>query len=217
MNLRRLSNRIFIACFVLTLVSGVLLCAPRSSAANTATFLFQVTVPEACSISSGETHLDSTTPSITSTIGTSNITAFCNDACGFAIYAVGSTGNTIGDTNLRSTSSAAYIPTGSASPATGSQWNFAIGQGNAPGNYAVTIVDGYNSAHTVPSTYTKIAYRNSVTDQTIGANFTATYYIYASSGQAPETYSGDISYFLIHPHIISSNPVTYSPATLHSI
>lgn len=218
MNFRKLFNRLFAACFLITLASGVLLSSPHSSAANSASLTLRVNVPEACSLSSGTTHEAVVIPQTVTTIGTSYITAMCNDASGFAIYAVGSSGDTIGDNNLYSTTSANFIETGDAANPTGSQWNFTIANNaSVQGNYSTVIVDGFTTAHTIPSTYTKIAYRNSLTDQTIGANFTATYRVYTYSGQAPEVYTGKVSYFLVHPHVISTNPETYSPATLNSL
>ncbi len=215
MNFRRLINRLFVACFLVTLVSGVLLLSPKSSAANNASLVFRVTIPEACSLSAGTTHNASVIPRQTTTIGTSYITAMCNDASGFAIYAVGSSGDNIGDNYLRSTTSANYIATGAAASPTNSQWNFRINNNSAvSGNYTPTIVTGFDSAHVIPSTYTKVAYRNSLTDQTIGMNFTATYTVYTSGTQAPETYAGKVSYFLVHPHTLTTNPATYTADTI---
>ena len=71
---------------------------------------------------------------------------------------------------------------------------------------APNVVNGadasFNQYHTVPNEYTKVAHKNSATDMdttTGGVTLTSTYAVYISKTQAPDTYSGQVIYTLVHP------------------
>ncbi|MBR2741660.1 BspA family leucine-rich repeat surface protein [Candidatus Saccharibacteria bacterium] len=182
-----------------TLLSGTILASTLVSADNDSVVdEINITVPESCSISG--TGMDSHNANIangiyTADIGTTTLTAFCNDNEGFAIYAAGYTGDEIGGTNSNklvgtTASGNAAIESGLATSASNpdiSNWamKLAITQdsGDTTGTNAFTIDSAPNVAlpseaeqsatsasfsqyHVVPNEYTKVAHKNSGTDMT---------------------------------------------------
>ena len=145
-------------------------------------------------------------------IGKTTLTTFCNDVNGFAVYAVGFTGETIegGDNNkLVGVSSGLKINTGVyTSGDTDSSWSMKVNkitdssQSYNPNN--LSVLGGYDNWHTVPTEYTKVAnYQaetgSSATDTTLGSKLTTTYAAYVSTTQAADTYQGKVKYVLVHP------------------
>ena len=85
----------------LTLLSGAVLSAPKANADTSGTVDITVNVPAACSLTPANTSLTKTiNPGTSAEIGTANLKAVCNDPSGFAIYAIGYTNNTHGNTDL---------------------------------------------------------------------------------------------------------------------
>ena len=89
-----------------TMLAGGILTLPGASADDSSVSTATITVPVSCTMSG--TGMNSHTASIENGrkvegIGTTDIKAFCNDSEGFSIYAVGFTGDTIGNTYLRDT------------------------------------------------------------------------------------------------------------------
>ncbi len=183
-----------------------------------------ITVPISCTMTgNGMTSHNASIPNGTyiDDIGTTTLKAFCNDNSGFAIYAVGYTGNEIGaasSTKLVGTSASnnATIDTGTATgPVSGndtSNWAMKLNT-NSSATYTITLDNGFGSYSAVPSSYTKVAHRDNGTDigqSAEGASLTTTYAAYISKTQAADTYSGKVIYTLVHPSSAPA-PVACNP------
>ena len=207
------------------ILSGGVLASSYVSAETDVVDEINITVPESCSLSG--TGMNSHNANIangtyTADIGTTTLHAFCNDSEGFAIYAAGYTGDTIGETNsnkLVGASTNTTIETGLATSAGNpdvSNWamKLAITQdcGDITGTNAYTIDSAPNTSggsdasfgeyHVVPHEYTKVAHKNSATDMTAntgGVKLTTTYAAYISKTQPADTYTGQVIYTLVHP------------------
>ena len=157
-------------------------------------------------------------------IGSTTLHAFCNDSNGFAIYATGYTGNTIGKTNsnkLVGSSTSETIVTGTATTAGNpdiSNWamKLAISQdsGDTTGTNAFTIDNSFDTYQSVPNSYTKVAHKDSSTDMAAslgGVKLTTTYAAYISKTQPADTYTGQVIYTLVHPS--TEEPLSPQAAT----
>ncbi len=196
------------ALIALTALSGLILSAPRASAEA---ITFNVEIPANCSLTINQTeHTLDITPGDSDTIGTSTVKSVCNDPGGLAVYAVGFTGDSYGNTNLvNNVGGTSYTIPSATDQAPGSQWNMTLTQ--VSGAYAPTIATGYDSPHAVPQQYTKVAYRNSMTDygtNATGANFTASFDIDVALDQPAGTYTGKVKFLLVHPNINAIAPET---------
>ena len=219
----------------MTALSGALLMSNSVNADNDSVVdEINITVPVSCTLSgSGMTSHTASIPNGTYTpdIGTTTLTAFCNDNAGFSIYAAGYTGDEIGGTNSTklvgtSASNNATIDTGTnAGPVSGndtSNWAMKLTAVSSPTpTYPITITSdtsgSFSSYHAVPSEYTKVATRTSGTDigqSAEGSTLTTTYAAYISKTQAADTYTGQVIYTLVHPYDadpIPPEPITCSP------
>ena len=150
-------------------------------------------------------------------IGITKVNTYCNDNNGYSIYAIGSSNNIDGNTDLISNINDNYnIHTGiydssSITASSPSTWSMKLtaGVGSGINTTPPTINDNYSNYNIVPSIYTLVASRASKTDMTIdtsvtGSYFTTTYDIYASSLQPAGTYTGKVKYLMVHPQ--SNNP-----------
>ena len=203
----------------MTALSGVLLMSNSVNADNDSVVdEINITVPVSCTLSgSGMTSHTASIPNGTYTpdIGTTTLTAFCNDNEGFAIYAAGYTGNEVGGTNSNklvgtTASGNATIESGIATTAGNpdvSNWAMKLtALSNPTPTYPITITSdtsgSFSSYHAVPSEYTKVATRTSGTDigqSAEGSTLTTTYAAYISKTQPADTYSGQVIYTLVHP------------------
>lgn len=155
-------------------------------------------------------------------IGQTTLKAFCNDNAGFAIYAIGYTGDEYGNTKLHSsTLGDTYdINTGiyTSGSTVNSTWSMKLT--SVSGTYAPSIVDGTNGTenfttwHVIPTEYTKVAYRSFGTDvdnngQGLGSSLITTYDAYVSTNQPAGNYIGQVKYTLVHPNTLddSNKPV----------
>ncbi len=196
---RSLIGVVALLCF--TLLSGIILSAPLASADTSDTVNIAVNVPAACTLTPTSTSLTQTiAPGTPGNIGTANLKAVCNDAEGFAIYAVGYTNNEYGNTDLITelgTSHSIHTGTGTST----SNWNMTIDNATTTGNYDATIENDFDEASDIPETYTKIATVSSATDQTIGTNLTADFNAYIAPTQPAGTYTGKVKFTLVHPSV----------------
>ena len=176
-----------------------------------------ITVPVSCTMSGtgmASHNADISNGTYQADIGTTTLTAYCNDNSGFAIYAAGYTGDEIGATNSNklvgtSASGNATIVTGTATSAGDpdiSNWAMKLtmtqDSGDTTGTNAFTIDNSFNNYHEVPNSYTKVAHKNAGTDMTAvtgGVKLTTTYAAYISKTQSADTYSGQVIYTLVHP------------------
>ena len=190
----------------LTVLTGIILSSSVVSAEDIVDEI-NITVPVSCSLSG--TGMTSHTATIengryVSDIGTTTLKAFCNDNNGFAIYANGYTGDTLGNNKLIGSSTSSEIVTGTATTAGSpdvSNWAMKL-ETNSSATYALTLDNGFGSYSSVPSSYTKVAHRDSGTDlgtSAEGATLTSTYAAYIAKTQPADSYQGQVIYTLVHP------------------
>lgn len=199
--------KIILLCLTsLTLTTGFILSSVNVSADTSSTDNVSVTVPVSCSLSATvdtEHTAEINNGTYTSNIGTTTLKTFCNDSEGFAIYAIGYTNNEEGNNVLANSSldNTYDIATGTATSGDTSNWAMKLTP--APGTYAPTIQNSFNSYHIIPSDYTLVASRASNTDigdNATGSSLTATYAAYVSQTQPVGTYAGAVKYVLVHPN-----------------
>ena len=159
-----------------------------------------VTIPFSCSLTStvSEAHSAEIENGVYSDdIGETNINAFCNDTDGFSIYAVGYTNNEFGNNTMapNTLNGTNAIATGLATSGTTSNW--AMKLSSASENFAIT--NDFNSYHTIPDEYIKVATYPSNTTTTAGANIKSTYASYISMSQPADSYTGKVKYTIVHP------------------
>lgn len=158
--MREIKSQVKITSSLLTLVvvAGVLFSSNPTSATSVSTATASVKVASACTMSiSGGGSYSATIPNGTSSeITGSTFSVTCNDANGFALYAVGNSNNTLGNTNLIGTSS--NIATNTSG--NDSYWAMKVNptSGNTP-----TIENSFNNYHVVPNAHTKVASYNQST------------------------------------------------------
>ena len=210
-----------------TIISGSLLSniVPKASADSSVVSTATIIIPTSCSMTANvdSEHTASLINGIYSGgndyypngIGKTTLTAFCNDASGFAIYAVGFSGDEYGATNMIGTNTGTTIPTGTATSGANSQWAMKLTKvtdtsvAYNPAN--MTITNGYDDYSAVPNDYEKVATFSSATDQTLGAKLTTTYAAYISNTQPADTYTGKVKYTLVHPATSEPNKPQTTP------
>ena len=191
-----------------------------------------ITVPVSCTMSgTGQnTHnAEINNGQYNSNIGTTTMKAFCNDNEGFSIYAVGYTDNEIGKNVLTSSTLGPThdIVTGTALSGNTSNWAMKLATVSDPTpTYPIIIMGStddtekqagdpdYSTFQNVPSSYAKVAKRESSTDvgtTAEGATLTTTYAAYISPTQAAGTYTGQVKYTMVHPH--NEVPLQPQPST----
>ncbi len=216
------NNRYLIVPTVLvaaSLLSGTLLMSNKTSAdSDSAVDNIAISIPVSCTLSgTGMNSHTATIPNGTyqDSIGTTTLKAFCNDTNGFAIYANGYTGDTLGNNKLIGSSTSSEIVTGTATTAGSpdvSNWAMKL-ETNSSATYALTLDNGFGSYSSVPSSYTKVAHRDSGTDlgtSAEGATLTTTYAAYIAKTQPADSYQGQVIYTLVHP--ASEEPIQPQPA-----
>lgn len=142
-------------------------------------------------------------------IGQTTIQSFCNDPNGYAVYAVGYTGDstTGNNTVLHSAELGATYDIATGTATSGDTSNWAMRISSVAGTYAPSILsddDGsYADFHKIPATYHKVARFASGTDSgpsaTVGSSITTTYAAYINGTQPAGTYTGKVKYTLMHP------------------
>ena len=160
-----------------------------------------IRVQSACTLSGAEAtpHTKTINPgTYESNIGETVFSAVCNDAGGFAVYAIGYTDNTDGNNKLvHSTDSNTYINTGLAESGNDSAWAMKL---TAVENDATpTIHGGYDSYSLVPDDYVKVASYPSTTTASASSMFKSYYAAYISLTQPAGIYNGQVKYVLVHP------------------
>ena len=167
-----------------------------------------ITIPISCSITNTVNSAHTATVNLgtyVQDIGESTFKVLCNDAEGFSVYAVGYSGDTYGNTTMVPASIPASngIATGTATSGNTSNWAMKLTA--VSGDYAPTIITGFNAYHAVPSEYTKVATFASTTDAVSGSSFKSTYAAYAQQAQPGDTYTGKVKYTVVHPS--SDSPI----------
>ena len=154
-------------------------------------------------------------------VGNTKLSAYCNDNNGYSIYAVGSSNNIDGNTDLiynNGLSDSYNIRTGvynDTIQTNPSSWAMKLTAGTGTGIDPVTgesvpttpptIINGFDNYSTIPNIYTQVAKRTSGTSMTTdtsvsGSYLDTTYQIYANSAQPAGTYNGKVKYVIVHPN-----------------
>ncbi len=190
---------------IITVIIGILLSSSKAQADEVVDYI-AIFVPTACTMSgavnTGEEHNAELQNGVyREEIGKTTLGVICNENSGFSIYAVGNTNDEYGNTVLDSNSfnSAFDIVSGTATSGDVSNWSMKLST-DPEATYAVSLLNGFSNYSTVPSTYTKVATRDSVTgnnSQSVSLN--TTYAAYINKTQPADTYSGQVKYTLIHP------------------
>ena len=194
-----------------TILAGAFLSSAKVGADNgSAVDQIDIIVPASCTISGNgmDSHTDDVlNGQYSSDIGTTTLKAYCNDADGFAIYAIGFTGDKYDGedhTKLIGASTNEKIVTGTATTAGNpdvSNWAMKLAT-NSSATYPITLDNNYGSYNVVPDTYIKVAHHDNATEvgeSAIGTELTTTYAAYMSKTQPADTYVGKVKYTLIHP------------------
>ena len=171
----------------------------------TTTDTVQITIDSACSLTAtGEGTYSTTLTNGTASgdLGSTSINIKCNDAGGWMVNAIGantSTTASAGATDMAPDAAGKTpIATGTTLDGSVSAWAMKLTAGT--GDYAPTIVEGYSAYHAVPGTAnTKVA-SGATTDQTAGSTFTTSYKVAVSATQQQGTYTGKVTYTLVHPN-----------------
>ena len=219
-------RNILLVSIPLLVISALILgfSVSHSSATNSGSDSVTLTLSTSCTLSSSVT-----TPHNASLnggqyeegIGDTRINTYCNDNNGYSIYAIGTSNNVDGNTDLVSDldehyniHTGAYVNGNNIDTSTPSFWGMkltpGIGTGSSSELTPPTIMNSYNSYNVVPTNYTLVASRTSGTNMTIdtditGSYFNTTYNIYASSVQPAGSYEGRVKYVMIHPHNGNNN------------
>ena len=166
-----------------------------------------VSVPVSCSITRTINTVHSATVdpgTYEDEIGESTFNVFCNDYEGFAVYAIGYSGDSYGDNTMipNNINSSYSIASGTATSGNTSNWAMKLTA--VSGDFAPTLATGFNAYHAVPDEYTKVASLAANTDATNGSSFKSTYVIYITDGQPADTYTGKVKYTVLHPSSASA-------------
>ena len=185
---------------LITLLSGFVLIGSLTyaDASTTKTSSVSVIVNAACTITTGGGIYSKTIdPGTFDTITGNNINVSCNDTGGYALYAIGFSGDSYDTPNNNRMLGAGsnYIPAGNSG--TDSYWAMSA---TASGTNAPTIDNSFSSYQPIPATYTKISHYGNVTvGATNNSVTTPSYKINVSTIQAPDTYTGKVKYTMVHP------------------
>ena len=180
---------------VTAVIGGIL--GGKNISAESATANATVTVGSACTMTAtvDPAHTAEVPAGSTKTnIGSTTLNTICNDAGGYAIYAVGYSGDEYGNNKMLNGTNEINTGTGTSA----SNWNMSLSQVTT-GTYATTIDGGFGSYSAIPATYTKVAHRDSMTDSTAGSSISLTYGAYVASTQAPGDYVGKVKFTMVHP------------------
>ncbi|MBR2766769.1 hypothetical protein IKD67_01655, partial [Candidatus Saccharibacteria bacterium] len=139
------------------------------------------------------------------------INVSCNDPGGYALYAIGFSGDSYDAPNnnrmlgLNST----YIPTGNSGD--GSYWAMKVA-GSSTTSTVPTIDNSYSTYQIIPATYTMVShYGSSTTGTTTNSVTTPTYKVQIASDQPVGTYAGKVKYTMVHP---STAPAPTPPSPI---
>ena len=130
-------------------------------------------------------------------IGETSFNVICNDSYGFAIYAVGYSGDQFGNNTMLPTNNnvSNAIATGTATSGDNSNWSMKLT--SVTDNFS--IENSFNNNHVVSNEYQKVASYQSNTTTSTGAEIKSTYSVYISTAQAADTYVGKVKYTVVHP------------------
>ena len=185
---------------VAMLFAGSIVVGVASASSTEIIDEFSVTVPDSCSLSGqvDAAHSANIKNGIyLDDIGETTFTAFCNDAEGFSVYAVGFSGDEYGDNSMRPSNVVPTnaIITGLATSGDISNWSMKI----AALSENFSIENNFGSYHIVPDEYLKVASYPSNTVSSSGVQLKSTYATFISGSQPADTYTGKVKYTVVHP------------------
>ena len=208
----------------LVIISALILgFAPHSSAeVSGSTDNVSLTLSTSCTVNAvvtSEHTVSLNGGQLDNNVGNTKLSAFCNDNNGYSIYAVGSSNDIDGNTDLINTVNESYnIHTGvynGNNASNPSSWAMKLTAGVGTGidpttggsvpTTPPTIINGFDNYSTIPNVYTQVAKRTSGTSMTTdtsvsGSYLNTTYQIYANSAQPAGTYNGKVKYVIVHPN-----------------
>ena len=188
----------------------LLVGASGANAATSAVDEVTITVPASCSLTNtiGSPHTATIETGVyQDDIGETTFKVFCNDNEGFAVYAVGYTGDAFGNTTMKPSTLAVSNAIATGTATSGSTSNWAMKLMAVSGDYAPTLETGFNDYHVIPDTYTKVASYASNTDGSTGSSFKSTYGAFISQTQPADSYTGKVKYTVVHP-ANAATPIT---------
>ena len=223
-------RNILIVGIPLVIISALILgfCVPHSSAeVSGSTDDVSLTLSTSCTVNAVVTIAHETSlhgGQKDDNVGNTKLSAYCNDNNGYSIYAVGSSGDIDGNTDLINAVNESYnIHTGvydNTVQTNPSSWAMKLTAGTGTGIDPVTgesvpttpptIINGYDNYSAIPNVYTQVAKRTSgtsmITDSDAsGSYLNTTYQIYANSYQPAGTYNGKVKYVIVHPNSSNNN------------
>lgn len=221
--LNKLSSRkiALLSPILLSTITLISFCILKTSSVNAAVDNIAITVPDSCSLSSttDSTHTSNIyNGTYKEDIGTTTLTAFCNDNNGFSIYAIGYSNEVDGNNELIGSFSKQNIITGTNISGNTSNWAMKVTKETndtlsyLPNN--LSIDNSFDNYHAVPNEYTKVATNTSSTDETIGSVLKTTYAVYISPTQPVDEYSGKVKYILIHQDETTTPELPAEPKTV---
>ena len=183
-----------------TILSGMILSSSTTKADTTVTSNASVNVNASCTITTGGDNItDTIDPGTYEEYTGTGINVSCNDPGGYALYAIGFSGDSYDAPNnnrmlgLNST----YIPTGNSGD--GSYWAMKVA-GSSTTSTVPTIDNSYSTYQIIPATYTMVShYGSSTTGTTTNSVTTPTYKVQIASDQSVGTYAGKVKYTMVHP------------------
>ena len=197
--------------FITAMLISAQILTSSVSRAESATANATVTVAEACTMTAT---IDSAHSTIVNPgqyvdeIGQTTLKVVCNDAEGYAIYAVGNANNEYGNNKLLASLGGTLNPTydiATGTATSGNTSNWAMKVNAVSGAYTPTIQNSFGSYHEVPNAYMKVAEYASNTDTSTGSSITSTYAAFVKPDQPAGNYNGKVKYTMVHP--VSANSV----------
>ena len=184
----------------LSVLSTIMLSSSLSSV-SAESVPASVTITASCTITTtgSTTHSATIIPGNYTEIISNAIDVSCNDAGGYAIYAIGFGGDSYTASNrnklISSLNSSYDIITNNTGSA--SYWAMKV---TPSGTNAPTVDNSYNIYQQIPDTFTEISHYTSSTLGTNNSVTTPTYKVNISANQPAGSYTGKVKYVLTHPN-----------------
>ena len=201
----KISNHLMYGFTGLSLIIAILTNLSLSYSATAIVDPFSIYVQTYCTFATNDNNYTRTVSGGGSsiTIQGNNITSSCNDDNGYAIYAIGYSGNTYTSnyhTDMISDQDNSYNIKTDGSGTYGSSWQMRL-----TANNNAEIDNNFNNYQNIPGSFTKVAHYNSNTNNSVIA---PTYQINISTTQPDGVYAGSVKYILVHPN--NYTPGTYT-------
>ena len=204
-----------ISLLVLTILCGFFLSSTIVKADDTTSDSVSIQIDIACTITTGGgTYSDTIDPGTYKEITGNPINVSCNDPGGYALYAIGFSGDSYDapDNNKMLGPNSNYIPT--ANSGSSSYWAMKVA-GSSSSSAVPTIDNSYSSYQIIPATYTEVShYPSSTVGTTDNSVTTPTYKVNISSAQPVGTYTGKVKYTIVHP---STAPAPVPPISMQDM